>query len=154
MVNLPDGFCIRPLNSENEIQEWLDLHLAANPGGQLDEEYRRAMMVAPNYNPNLDLVLVTASGGMAAYCVCTPEPQPDGTIIGFTDPVAVHPNFQGMHLGKAILSYGILELQKMGAVRIELSTSSENQPMQRLAESVGFHVIEEKIWLRFEASQP
>jgi RimJ/RimL family protein N-acetyltransferase len=59
-----------------------------------------------------------------------------------------------MHLGKAILSYGILELQKMGAVRIELSTSSENQPMQRLAESVGFHVIEEKIWLRFEASQP
>jgi len=149
-VYLPDGFIIRPLMGGNEICDWLDLHRAANPAGQMDEEYRRAMMATPNYQPNLDLVMVSPSGRLAAYCVCTPEPQTDGTMIGFTDPVAVHPDFQGMHLGKAILSYGILELHKLGAVRIELSTSSENLPMQRLAESVGFHLLEEKIWLRYE----
>jgi GNAT superfamily N-acetyltransferase len=112
-VNLPDGFIIRPLNSGNEIPAWLDLHLAANPGGQLDEEYRYAMMAAPNYSPGLDLVLVSPSGELAAYCVCTPETQFDGSIVGFTDPIAVHPEYQGMRLGNAILLYGILQLQSV-----------------------------------------
>jgi ribosomal protein S18 acetylase RimI-like enzyme len=108
------------------------------------------MMITPAYDPTMDFVMESPQGTLAAYCVCTLERSPDGELVGYTDPIAVDPDYQGMGLGKAILSHSINQLVERGADAVELGTSSENLPMQRLAESVGYQRIEEKIWLRYE----
>lgn len=149
-VKVPDGFKVRPLKGESEISAWLDLHLAAHPDGQLDEEYRRAMMSVPEYRQDLDYVMESKDGALVAYCVGNLEKQPDGSVVGFTDPVAVHPDWHGKGLGKVIMRCCMRHLVEEGAALIEVMTSSENLPMQRLAESVGFSLVEENIWLRLE----
>lgn len=149
-VEVPAGFIVRPLQGESEISVWLDLHMAAHPDGQLDEEYRRAMMAVPDYRQDLDYVMVSPEGALVAYCVGTMERQPDGSFVGYTDPVAVHPDWHGKGLGKAIMRFCMRHLIDEGASLIEVMTSSENLPMQRLAESVGFSLVEENIWLRLE----
>lgn len=149
-VELPAGFKVRPLNGESEISAWLDLHLAAHPDGQLDEEYRRAMMAVPEYRQDLDYVMESPEGDLVAYCVGNLERQPDGSSVGYTDPVAVHPDWHGKGLGKTIMRFCMRHLIDEGASLIEVMTSSENQPMHRLAESVGFKLVEENIWLRLE----
>jgi len=51
-----------------------------------------------------------------------------------------------MGLGKAVVSAGMEKLKNLGARVVELGTSSENIAMQRLARSLGFTCIAEKIW--------
>ena len=65
---------------------------------------------------------------------------------GYTDPVGVRQEFQGQGLGKAILAAGLRELQRRGARRATLGTSSENPIMQRLAEALGFALVSERLW--------
>lgn len=147
---VPAEYIVRPLKGESEIHAWLDLHLAVHPEGQLDEEYRRSMMAVPGYRPDLDYVMEYMDGTLVAYCVGNLEKQSDGSLIGFTDPVAVHPAWHRKGLGQAIMQFCMQKLMDEGASLIEVMTSSENLPMQRLAESVGFKLIEEKSWLRLE----
>ncbi len=147
---VPEGFTIRPLRGEGEVSAWMDLHLAAHPDAQLDRAYRLAMMSAARYRPELDWVMQSPSADLVAYCVGSLEAQPDGSLVGYTDPVAVHPSWHGKGLGKAIMCFCMDQLLKTGAASLEVGTSSGNIAMQRLAESVGFEIAEEKVWLRLE----
>jgi ribosomal protein S18 acetylase RimI-like enzyme len=140
---LPPGFWLRPALGEQEAEVLAELHRAAFGTEHMTLEERLAIMRAPGYLPELDLVAVAPDGKQAAFCICGLEE--DG-LTGYTDPVGTHPAFRRLGLAQALVAAGMHALQQRGVTAVTLGTSSENQPMQRLAESLGFTLVSEKLW--------
>ncbi len=146
---LPPGFVPRPVSGEQEAPALVELHRAAFETENMTLAERLAMMRTPDYDPNLDLVVVAPDGRLAAYCLCSisvEENQRSGNKDGYTDPVATHPDFQGRGLSKALLLSGLRLLKERGMDTARLGTSSENLAMQRAAQSAGFHIVARTIW--------
>ncbi len=147
---LPPGFTIRPSGGEAEIEAYVALHRAAFGTENMDVEYRRTIMSAPDFIPELDLVAVAPNCELAAFCVCQifPDdtPRAGGVKEGWTDPMGTHPSYQRQGLGRALIYTGMAALKNRGIDTALLGTSSENIPMQRLAESVGFRTVSNTVW--------
>ena len=108
-----------------------------------------------NYNPALDLVACAPDGRLAGYVFCTLENRQaeKGQILhGFTDPIAVHPDFRRRGLGLALVMAGLHRLKLSGAVIAGLSTTSQNIAMRRTATAAGFSVQSRDLW--FSKSVP
>ena len=137
---LPAGFAIRPLAGEAEVEAWLQIHHAAHESAQMTADFRRSMMRAAEYRSELDLVAVAPDGRLAAYAMChfsVEENRLRKQNVGYTDPVATHPDFQGKGLARALLE-GFRRLKDAGMDIAEVSTSGDNTGMVRTAESVGY----------------
>ncbi len=149
--SLPPGFSIRPLMGESEAAAAADLHRAAFGTEYMTTKNRLVMMRTSMYNPALDLFVVTPDGRLAAYTMGSISVEANaraGRKIGYTDPVATHPDFQRLGLARARLLTAMRLLKDRGMEIAKLGTDSENIAMQKTAESVGF-VIESKT-LRFQ----
>lgn len=142
---LPAGFLIRPVRTK-EIDDLVALHRAAFGSDHMTVEERTAIINAPDYLPELDLVAVSADGQLAAFCICGIEEDDNGNKIGYTDPIGVHPDFQHLGLARALVSYGFAGLWEKGARVVKTGTGSDNLAMQRLASAMGFHLVEQKLW--------
>lgn len=140
----PTGYSWRSVNDRDSIESLVELHQVAFGTKNMTVEYRRAMMNAPEYRPELDLVAVAPDGSLAALCVCGFIDE--AKLTGYTDPIGTQPDHQQKGLAKALVSTGMILLAKSGAQKVELGTSSENIPMQKLAASLGFNLVAEKLW--------
>jgi len=155
-ARLPQGYRIRSVKGEGEARDLVALHRAAFGTDDLTMEERLSWMRVPEYDPELDLVVVAPNGVFAGYCyvfVSQDENARSGRSEGWTDPVAVHPEHQRRGLGRALLLTGMRLLAARGLDQAALGTSSENLAMQRLAASVGFRVESTTVWFskRLEA---
>ncbi len=147
--HLPSGFSIRHVTDEHEVEALVALHRAAFGTENMTVEERLAMMRAPDYEPELDLLAVAPDGRLAAYCMVSisqEENAQTGRNEGYTDPVATHPDFQRHGLAKALLLTGLHILQQRGIDTALLGTSSANVAMQRTAQAVGFQVQSTTLW--------
>ena len=147
---LPAGFWLRRVKGEQEVEGLVDLHRAAFGTDNMTVEKRLAIMRVPGYQQELDLVVTAPNGELAACCICGLDEEDE--TIGYTDPLATHPRFQRLGLGSAIITAGMLTLKNRGARVVELGTSSQNLPMQKLAESLGFILVSEKLWFSKKVS--
>lgn len=146
---LPPGFAIRPLR-EDEVEAAALLHRQAFGSEYMTVENRRAMMQGEVYRPEGDLMAVAPDGRLVGYTIASMslvENAASGRMDGFTDPVAVHPEFRRLGLASALMAAGFRLLQGWGATRARLGTSSENVGMQRAAEAVGYRVESAMVWL-------
>lgn len=146
---LPDGFYIRPVAGEAEAETLVALHQAAFGTANMTLTERLAMMRAPEYDRELDLIAVAPDGRFAAFCVGSISAEENGRSgqkIGYTDPVGTHPDFQRRGLAQALLLAGMRRLRERGMETAVLNTSSRNIAMQKTAESVGFQIQWSKIW--------
>jgi ribosomal protein S18 acetylase RimI-like enzyme len=147
---LPPGFTIRPMGGAAEVEVYVALHQAAFGTQMMTVEYRRTIMSAPDYLPELDLVAVAPNGDLAAFCVCQifPDdtPRAGGQKEGWTDPVGTHPNYQRLGLARALILTGMGLLKARGIDMVVMGTSSKNIAMQRTAEAVGFHRVSNTLW--------
>ena len=146
---LPAGFSIHPVAGEAEAEALVALHRAAFGTNNMTITERLAIMRAPEYDRKLDLVAAAADGRLAAFCVgsiSAEENERSGQLVGFTDPVGTHPDFQRRGLARALLLTCMRLLQERGMATAVLGTSSQNVAMQKTAESVGFQVQSAKIW--------
>lgn len=152
--HLPAGFVIRPMQGEAEIEAYVSLHRAAFGSGNMTADYRLAILHAPDYISELDLVAVAPDGRLAAFCVCQifPDdlPRAGGSKEGWTDPVGTHPVYQRQGLAKALLLTGIRRLQARGIDTALLGTSSTNLRMRSLASSAGFRKVSTTLWFTKE----
>lgn len=142
---LPPGFSIRPVRGEVELDQLVALHRAAFASDHMTRDERLAMMRAPLYAPELDLLAVAPDGELAAFCVCGFEDE--SRMHSYTDPIGTHPRYQRLGLGKAIVLTGLERLRAAGAMAAYLGTRSDNLAMQKLAEACGFVRVSEKVWL-------
>lgn len=146
---LPEGFAIRHVLGEEEVEALVALHRAAVGTEHMTVEERLAMMSVPEYNAKLDLLAVAPDGRLVAYCMCSiseEENAATGRKEGYTDPVGTHPDFQRRGLARALMLTGLQALKQRGMDFAVLGTSGENIAMQRTAESVGFHVASTTLW--------
>lgn len=147
---LPEGFTIRPLQGEDELEAYVALHRAAFGTGNMSIEYRQAIMHAPDYIPELDLVAVAPDGELAGFCVCQvfpdDSPRAGGRKEGWTDPLGTHPDYRRRGLAKALILTGMRLLKGRGMDQVLLGTSSENLAMQSLAKALGFQVATNTLW--------
>src|SRR5262249_54468701 len=137
---LPEGFVLRPLAGEGEVEDYVALHRAAFGTENMTVERRLAIVRNPGYLPELDLVAVAPDGTLAAFCVCSSETEensarefPQGAI----DIIGSWPDWRGKGLGRAMLLAGLRALQAHGMAIATLGTSSDNIAGQRLYESAG-----------------
>jgi len=143
-VRLPTGFSIRPVKGVEEVGPLVALHQASFGTQNLTVEQRLAMMNAPYYERELDLVVVAPDGERAAFCVAGWHDRSRG--LARTDPIGTHPRFRRLGLARAVVSAGLTLLRKAGANTVTLGTSSDNLAMRTLAEDLGFVCIEERLW--------
>lgn len=147
---LPPGFTIRPMGGEAEVEAYVALHQAAFGTENMTVDYRRTIMSAPDYLPELDLVAVAPNGDLAAFCVCQifpdDSPRAGGKKEGWTDPVGTHPNYQRLGLARALILTGMELLKARGIDTVIMGTSSTNIPMQRTAEAVCFQRVSNTLW--------
>ncbi len=144
----PQGYSWRSVNELDSIESLVDLHQAAFGTKKMTVEYRTAMMNAPQYLQDMDLVAVAPDGSLCAFCVC--GFYDDSRVSGYTDPIGTHPHHQHKGLAKALVSTGMAILAKSGTLKVEFGTSSENAAMQQLAASLGFNCTAEKLWFSKE----
>jgi ribosomal protein S18 acetylase RimI-like enzyme len=83
----------------------------------------------------LDLVAVAPDGRLAAFCIGWALSDHSETQV---EPLGVHPDFQQLGLGRAVLLEGLRRMQAIGARRAHVETYSVNDPARGLYESVGF----------------
>lgn len=144
---LPNGYVIRPIKGTEEAEAVASTHRAAFGTDYMTTENRLAIMNTSEYDPSLDLLAIAPDGTVAAYCTCSAN---DQTKVGFTDPLATHPNHQHMGLARALLLRGMQMLKERGMESAQLGTRGDNIAMQKTAESVGFTVEYRTIWFSKE----
>jgi len=142
--DLPPGFTIRPVMGESEVEDLVGLHRAAFGTGNMTLEYRLAIMHAPQYRTDLDLVAVAPDGTLAAFCIGGIEDEEGHT--GYTDPIGTHPAYRGLGLAAALVSSVMHRMTEQGVLKVTTGTSSANAGMQRLAQSLGFRLVSETLW--------
>lgn len=153
---LPAGFSIRHVAGEQEIDAIVALHRAAFGTENMTVEERLSMMGLPEYEAELDLLIIAPNGRLAAYCTCSisqEENERTGRNEGYTDPVATHPDFQRQGLAQALLLAGCRKLQERGVKTAVLGTNNRNIGMQRAAKAVGFQVQSTKLWFEKPVSR-
>jgi mycothiol synthase len=143
--SLPPGFLCRSAGGEEEVEALVALHRAAFQTDNMTVERRLAIMHAPNYVVDLDLVVADAEGKLAAFCVCDIQ-RDELKGIGYTEPIGTHPDYQHRGLGKAVLAAALNALRERGCQAARFGTSSENTAMQHLGLSLGFTLDKEKLW--------
>jgi len=147
---LPDGFIIRPVVGEQEVEQLVELQRAAFGTMNMTVAYRLAMMRVPDYEPLLDLVVVAPDGSLAAFClniIPATENQLTGRKEGWLDPIGTRPQFQRRGFARALLRHGLHLLQQRGIEQALTNAAEDNVAMQRTAESAGFVRMAKTIWL-------
>jgi len=144
---LPPGYIIRPITGRQEVDAVASSHRAAFGTEHMTTESRLAIMDTSEYDMSLDLVVVSPDGSIAGNCICSVN---ETQKRGFTDPISVHPDFQGMGLARALLLAGMKLLRERGMESARLGTSGTNHLMQRTAEAVGFTIEYKTIWFSKE----
>jgi hypothetical protein len=67
---LPEGWTVRPMDGEQELEKRLEIHHAVWPSSRMTTEAHRNLREAPGYTPSLDLVAAGPDGAFGEYCLC------------------------------------------------------------------------------------
>jgi len=127
---VPSGYSVRSLGDGLELLERCyasglgfhegDIKIAVE--NRDDVTWYRNIQTAPLYRRDLDLVAIAPGGAIAGFCTIWFD---DVTRSAYFEPVATVPTHQRRGLGKALLTEGLLRLQRMGATRAFVGGYSE-----------------------------
>jgi GNAT superfamily N-acetyltransferase len=100
MPTLPNGFTLRHVAGEADIEQRVEVHRAAFAPSRMTVAKHRAVMSAPTYRFDLDLIAVVPDGRFAAYCIVWLD---EANRVGVFEPVGCHPDFQRRGLAKVVM---------------------------------------------------
>ncbi|HET8911594.1 MAG TPA: GNAT family N-acetyltransferase [Ktedonobacteraceae bacterium] len=132
---LPDGFLLRSLAGESEVEEFAEMHRTAFESTAMTAEWRARVIRTSLYRPELDLVICAPDGSFAGSCLGWFEPSRQVAQI---EPVSVHPRFQRRGLGRILLLEMLSRFQAHGASSVIIEPSSDTVAIRSACEVVGF----------------
>jgi ribosomal protein S18 acetylase RimI-like enzyme len=144
---IPEGFVIRPLAGEGEVEAYVQLHRATFRSDAMNVAWRRRMLQHPDYLPDLDLVVAAPDGRLGAFCICWLDSQ-GSEKIGQIEPLGCHPDFRRFALGRLALAEGLRRLQALCASQVLVETDNWRNTAFQLYESLGFKVIKDVLVYR------
>jgi len=137
------GFTIRPLAGEKEVKAYVDLHQTVFDSTNMTAAWCRRLLQSPQYNPELNLVVVAPDGSLAAFCTCWLN-QTQGARRGKEaqiEPLGTHPHFRQLGLARAIQMECFRRLKALGVDTIYVETHSFSRPALELYKAVGFRIV-------------
>lgn len=140
--NLPDGFIIRPLDGEREVEAYTALQRAAFDSTTMTAAWRSRTLHAPLYNPDIDLVAVAPDGRLAGFCIWWYEPN---SHVAQIEPLGVHPDFQQLGLSQALMAEGFKRIAALGAEGAVVETYSFSEPALKSYQAAGFEVVNHEL---------
>jgi mycothiol synthase len=135
--SLPEGFVVRQLLGEQEVEARVAVHRAAFAPSRLTTDAYLHMMRSPGYRRELDVVAVAPDGALAAFCLCWID---ERARVGELEPVGTHPDQQRMGLGLAVVAEGLRRLQALGATRALVCTGEQSHAAVGLYQRAGFRI--------------
>lgn len=144
---LPDGFSIRPLRGDKEVESYVKLHQLVFESKQMTVAWRMRMLKHPSYMPEADLVVVDDTDNLVGFCV--------GWLwreIGQIEPLGVHPDYQGGGLGAALELTALQVLRNKGARFTHVDHVSNNEKAIALSLKTGFKQINNAVRYFVETS--
>ncbi len=141
----PAGFIVRPLAGENEVESYVGLHRSVFETKNMTIDWRKRILSHPAYRPDIDLVVASPDGRLAAFCICWFN---ENSLEGRIEPLGCHKDFRCYALGRVALSEGLHRLQSLGVRQILVETDSYRNTAFRLYESFDFQVIQDVLVYR------
>jgi ribosomal protein S18 acetylase RimI-like enzyme len=135
---LQNGATVRHVRADAaDLQERVDLHRDVWNPSKFDLAGYQRLRTKPLYRADLDLVVETADGELAAYCIVWWDPV---TKTGEFEPVGTAERFRGQGYGKAVLREGMRRLRELGATYATVINSMDEKyaPSRALYPSAGF----------------
>lgn len=138
---LPAGYTIRHVEGKDDSAPLAALNNLAQPGPDLTPAAYRAIMDAPTYRRELNLIVCAPDATFAAFCILWYD---DANRAGLFEPVGCHPAHRRKGLATAMMREGLRRLQQRGASQALVGTSGRNQAANALYESLGFRAAGRK----------
>lgn len=135
---IPEGFTLRAAPTSDQVEQRVKIHHAAFNSEAVTVEGYNNVRPDPTYDPDLDIFILAPDGRFAAFCLAWADAV---TRVGDIEPIGVHPDFQRLGLGRAIMLEALRRLKSKGMNRVVLSTWMGNQRGLNLYKSLGFEVI-------------
>ena len=133
-----DDVHVRPFVVGQDEHAWLLVNNAAfswhGEQGDWDLATLRQRLSEPWFDP-AGFLLHERDGRLAAFCWTKVHPHAMGEIFV----IAVHPDFHGHGLGRALTVAGLRHLSDIGSNVAVLHVEADNTAAVRLYESLGFH---------------
>lgn len=139
----PAGFTVRPVGGE--VEKYVALHQSVFESKNMTLEWRGRTLQSPLYKPELDLVIESPTGELAAFCICWFN---EKLSAGQVEPLGVHADYRQLGLGKVALSHGVSRLRAMRAKDIFVETDNYRNEAFNLYQSFGFEVIQDVLVYR------
>lgn len=135
-----EGYQIVDITDEGLIPERVALHREVWHPSKLTEESYRWLRSRPEFDPELDLMAVSADGEGAAYAICWMDAE---TRTALFEPVGTRASHRRRGLAAAVLAEGMRRARAKGAETINVLNSSapEYAPSSGLYASVGFRPV-------------
>jgi mycothiol synthase len=133
-VSLPDGFGIRSVAGEQEVDAVCAVHNGSFTPKWTHDEYL-AVMRTPGFAIDRELVVVAPDGRFAAFLIYWLDPI---TRSGLFEPVGCHRDFQRRGLTKALMYEGMRRMVAAGMRSAIVLHNADNPAASALYHSVGF----------------
>lgn len=132
---LPEGYTLRCLEGEGDIERRVAVHRDAFAPSRMTVAKHRAVMAAPTYRQDLDLVVEAPDGDFAAFTIVWHDPV---NRIGLFEPLGTHSAHRRRGLGRAVIQEGLRRLAGLGATTAFIGTDAANPASAALYASAGF----------------
>jgi mycothiol synthase len=148
---VPDGFTLRNFESHRDEEAWLEENNAAFAHHPEQGHWHMADLDERTHEPWFDpsgFLVLEFEGRLAASCwTKVHELHPDR--FGEIYVISVHPDFQGHHLGRVMVTQGLHALFRKGVTHAVLFVDESNEPALKLYDSLGFRLEREDRLVRF-----
>lgn len=142
---IPAGFTVRPLRGEAEVDAYVALHRAIFGSTIMNADWRKNTVHHPAHVADLDLVVETPDGSLAAFCICWLDTEAQ---VGQIEPLGCHPDYRRYALGRIALAEGLRRLQEHGAKQVFVETDNWRSTAKSLYESMGFELARDVLVYR------
>ncbi len=150
-VDVPAGATLRNFETHRDEEAWLEQNNAAFADHPEQGAWDEADLAERTHEPWFDpsgFLLLEIDGRLAASCwTKVHELHPDR--FGEIYVVSVHPDFQGRHLGRVMVTQGLNVLYRKGVSDAVLFVDESNDAARRLYASLGFALEREDRLVRF-----
>lgn len=123
---LPSGFRLSHVQGKQDLSAWVDLFNESFVDHwdhhELTLKQAEYWQIQPDYQAELDLVVIAPNGTFAAFCRC----HFNSDQIGWIDWLGTRRGFRKLGLGKTILLAGLSQLQKAGVTTVKLSVDADS----------------------------
>lgn len=143
---MPRGYVARALAGAAEVEARAAAHRAAFGSTGYTAAKHRAILAAPTYRPDLDLVAAAPGGALAAFALAWYDP---AARVGLFEPVGTDPGHRRRGLARALLHEGIRRLRALGARAAYVNSADDERPAVQLYPAAGFRLLDRNIvWRR------